>query len=156
MDKKKSLLPLWILLGVFAAPALASIIIHLLNKGGTLATIQNGVFIQQPFYLDTTQADNTAGKNWNLVFVEPNICDSSCLERRRVLNNIQKALGRDQKRVKILAIQNQELVKQTDLFAPKSVIILNPQGLAIMHYDPNANPSGILKDVRKLLKNSHV
>ena len=155
MELKKSLLPLWILLGVFAAPPVASVVIHLTKKNSNLNTTQNGIFIKEAFCLDLKNSSKTTTKNWTVVLVTPEICQSDCLAKKQILNNLHKALGKDQKRVKILTVVNKDLIEQPDFLQEKSVMILNPNGLAIIHYAPSANPSGILKDLKKLLKNSH-
>ena len=66
------------------------------------------------------------------------------------MQNLHVALGRERERVAIISAQ----VNSID-HASNDLIILNPQGLYMMHYNNLVEYTGLLKDIRRLLKYSH-
>lgn len=80
------------------------------------------------------------------------------------LNELQKMLAKEYPKM-IVASAEEKTLKQlapviqgADRFSSQnhSIYIIDPLGNAMMQYDASADPKGILKDLRRLLRLSHV
>lgn len=145
--------PLVILIAMFLAPPIIAGII-LQNNTLIAPRKQHGHFIQPPFRLQINKANyisSTPDKKWSILYVLTN--QSEDHNQITMLKQLHKALGSDTERVAIATISKSSL--NTDI-KDGSILIINPQGLYIMRYPQHTNFSGILKDIRRLLKYSHV
>lgn len=117
---------------------------------------------------------------WTLVYVSPNVCDKVCQNTIFYLRQIRTATGKEQLRVRPAVLtfsdekpdpalisllhnrypQTAHWVSTTSnskqAFIKGSVYFIDPHGNILMQYPPGANPSGILKDLNKLLKVSQI
>lgn len=136
--------PLAILLLIFLAPILAAAYVLWPGNNIKFNTVQHGDFIHT--------ANNNQFKNinkWQVVYIKPQNCGLECQQQQDILNNMLVALGANAERVIITISSTPDL--QTN-----SIYIINPTGLPVMLYQPPANISGLLKDLKRLLKYSHV
>lgn len=73
-----------------------------------------------------------------------------------LLKNLHRALGKEQEKVMINTFVTN---KPPSPFKMGSLAIVDPEGLLLIHYEPNtlqrAHAKGILEDMRKLLRCSH-
>lgn len=145
----------WPLIGlsvVFLTPVLAAGI--LLSNNVPIKTAQHGMLLQ-PQTLELTNPQHLFGSldtnnKWQLVYIanEPVHDDTT-----QILQNLHAALGPQRDRVSIWTSTPANLGFPVE---HHSVLIINPKQLCIMQY-PNINSySGLLKDLRRLLKYSHV
>lgn len=146
--------PLVFIVLMFLVPVIAAAI-TLQFSHKIKPTKQHGAFMQpQPVDLLNISyiAGNDHSNKWQIVYVEPQTCDAACVEKKHILNNLHIALGGERERVAILNAQ----ISSTNIeHAPGDLIIINPQGLYIMRYQNLAQHTGLLKDIRRLLKYSH-
>lgn len=141
---------------LFIIPIIAAAYMLLFTDPHNLNTVQHGTFIERPQQLELDDIAYIDGEDrsqkWTLVYIEPTICSTACEEQKAVLHNIYTALGAQRDRVAVVTAKPQIGVLE---ILPNDLLILNPQGLFIMHYSDLVAHSGLLKDLRRLLKYSH-
>lgn len=125
--------PLHVLALIFIAPALAAIYILYFEGTVLLPTKQNGILIQPAQKISHPLAIR---HKWNVLYA--NTADQQSFK------NLYVALGKDQERVMLAQSDWQE-----------GAAIIDPNGMYILHYPNPINMSGLLKDLRRLLKYSH-
>lgn len=125
--------PLIALFAVFVMPALAAAYVLLFTDCKDLTTVQHGDLIRpaQPAIAGTY-----APNKWNILYSDANDAN--------ILNNLQIALGKERDRVTIVQSAEQA-----------GVMLIDPNGMYIMHYPQPVDMRGLLKDLRRLLKYSH-
>lgn len=143
--------PLRFLLILFAIPAILACL-TLANRDLLQSNaLQHGILIQPTQQLQTTNP-LFRRSYWNVFYLQPEICDASCQADQQTLNKLHLALGAGQSRVVIKSIRAPDL----NFAAPdRSILIVDPQGWYVMKYEQPENFSGVLKDLRRLLKYSH-
>lgn len=140
--------PLVILISVFLAPAIGAGYLLLFGHKINFNSSQYGTLIQNPQNIGLVTAD----QKWHIVYVAPEVCNENCEQQQLKLHKVHTALGADTHRVEIAIRTKQQLPPG---ITTDSVLIVNPRGLYIMHYEANSDYMGLLKDLRKLLKYSH-
>ncbi len=120
---------------------------------------------------------------WSLVYIGAGNCDEPCRQALYVMRQTRLSLNNDMSRVErvflttgnccareFLAHEHQGLVvleaaneEGTRLLRefpaegrPYSVFIVDPLGNLMMSYDARQNPKGLLEDLQKLLRLSHI
>jgi hypothetical protein len=140
--------PLVILIGVFLAPAIGAGYLLFFGHKINFNSSQYGTLIQNPPNIGLVTAD----QKWHIVYVAPEVCNDYCEQQQLKLHKVHTALGADTHRVGI-AVRNKQHLPEG--IATNSILITNPRGLYIMHYEANSDHMGLLKDIRRLLKYSH-
>jgi len=153
---------LLLLATIFLMPFIIAYILIINKDIIPFNTVQTGDLIEPPFKLKFYSLHNLANK-WHVVYLSDETCyDNSCIAKKQLLNNLHSALGKEKYRVQVHTTPSTQITPinpityQALLLSKGSILIIDPLGHAIMHYKPNANPNGILKDMRRLLKYSHV
>lgn len=117
-------------------------------------------------------------EHWHLVFVPDGVCDRDCLEQLYWMRQIRTAQGRHQTDIGLMLLSpstlSAETVSEVLELAPDfrildgasaqpllerfptpdhagSTYIVDPQGNIMMRYPSDADPTGIRKDLRRLL-----
>ena len=169
-QSKSALNPLLMLVVMFAAPFIIAAILISLRDPSSFATTQNGTLIEPPFTIKlhtifdmegaTLTEEKLLGK-WRIIYLTDSECNAECLQKKGILVNLHKALGKDQSRVVMITSPSttvttlQDIGYQALYLEKECVLLMDQHGHVMMHYSPTANASGILKDIRKLLKYSH-
>ena len=135
---------------MFALPMIAAA--FFLSYGTPIKThsSQHGIFIEKERYLQTLIDTNS--NKWRILYVPPLECDAACIERKKILQNLHIALGAQRDRVQILQATDVKISTE-DI---NNIFIIDPKGLYVMRYPANNDLNGVLHDMRKLLKYSHV
>lgn len=133
--------PLRFIALVFAIPILGAM--YLLYDTNALAfnMVQHGSLIQPAKQL---QSASIIPNKWNVLYVPPHDIQA--------LANLHIALGADKDRVAIIKADDNILHLRPK---PGSILLVDPAGFYIMSYAPAASLSGLLKDLKRLLKYSH-
>lgn len=125
-------------------------------------------------------------KAWSLIYVGDGDCDGRCREALYVMRQVRLALNRDSDRVQRIFLyrgeccdasyfsQQQGLMKfdldtdvggrlmrafpSQDMHPAESgrIWLADPHGNLIMSYTPGTDPKGMLEDLKRLLKLSHI
>jgi cytochrome oxidase Cu insertion factor (SCO1/SenC/PrrC family) len=121
---------------------------------------------------------------WNLIYVGAGRCDARCREALTLIRQTRLALGDDMTRVQRAFFVSGACCDQAYLdeqhaglvtaridddagaqlmrsFPPDAahagrIYIVDPLGNLMMSYEPDARPKGLLEDMKKLLKLSHI
>lgn len=140
--------PLYLLLLMFLSPMLAAFYVLYSRDPLSFNTVQHGTLIQPALKL---RLDLKPHK-WHVLYLSPSVCTAECQARQQTLAKLHIALGKDQDRVIFATHTNNEI----DVAAPEeSILVVDPLGFYIMHYSPETKLSGLLKDLKRLLKYSH-
>lgn len=145
--KRATVIPLLGLVLVFSAPMFAAWLCHQAPKpifkprshGNLLSPV-------------TEALADSIGTRWQVVYVMPHNCDNNCQQQLQKLSKLPILLRSDAERVELKTKHNKELLINVEA---ESVLILDPENRAILHYPPNTNPKYTLKDLQKLLRYSN-
>ena len=186
---KKSFL--W-LVAVFVAPiALGTILFFNLDRlGFEKGAVNYGTLIQPAFPAqmhDLMQKDKpavkeeTLAKKWTMLYIEPDDCDQTCLDRLQLIKRVRLLMNEQMRRVRTVLVSSQEMgnlilkkdnpdlvlahvdmtssafLEQFPELDKKPIYLLDPLGNLMMYY-PQENPDikKVIKDLLKLLKYSHL
>jgi len=132
-------------------------------------TVNHGVLISPPATLATP--GEWEGK-WSLLLVHDAPCGMPCAERLDELRRVRISLGQQMGRTRLVWMGKAVGAEAADLkvlvpelaildtgshhhlgkLPPGSVVLVDPNGLAMMHYPPGADPRGMRADLERLLK----
>ncbi|MEE9303249.1 MAG: hypothetical protein V3U84_05635 [Thiotrichaceae bacterium] len=189
MDQgKKSFLAL---VFVFVAPVvLGSLLFFNKEKLGISSTVNYGELIvpAKPTLADglmrdgkPAKGDQAISKRWTMLYIEPNECDSFCMDRLLLMKRVRLLLNEEMRRVRTtfvsphaqleaqlkkdypdLNVRQVEsassiFIKQFPQLDKKPIYLLDPLGNMMMLY-PDADPDYkfMIKDIKRLLKYSRV
>ncbi len=135
-----------------------------------------------PVRLGTLPAAGLFKHNWSLVYIGPGNCDESCRHTLYVMRQTRLALNNEMARVERVFLSTGNCCDPD--FFPKlhgglivldasgtsasgllsvfpaerenSLFIVDPLGNLLMRYDARQNPKGLLEDLQKLLRLSHI
>lgn len=127
--------PLYLMIIVFISPAMGSYYILYVSGKIHSPTKQHGT-LQEPATKVTLKSVIPA--KWNVLYSDK--------AKETNFNKLHIALGAHQDRV----------VVTQDAESVSGAMIVDPQGMYILHYPDPLDMSGMLKDLRRLLKYSHV
>jgi hypothetical protein len=118
----------------------------------------NGILLKTPVSvaaLEVPAAAKTAelSKTWQLWYVVAESCDKRCQSDLNQLRNAQKALGKEQHRVTLRTIEPQAGLP---FLTPGTLAIVDPLDWLMLYYEPGMPYKGMLSDLRRLLKYSHI
>lgn len=119
----------------------------------TFDTLESGKLLSPavPIQSLSVHDESYLGK-WQLIYLSPEPCHPICETWIMQLNQIHLALGKEYARV----IHRVAAYPKLTQFSEGSLLLVDPQGWVILQYDSHANPKGIIKDVQRLLRLSHV
>lgn len=131
-------------------------------------TVNNGVLITPP---DTLASPAEWEGKWSLLLVHDAPCGVPCAQRLDELRRVRLSLGQQMGRTRLVWMGKAVGVEAADLKAampdlatmdmgshslaklpPGSVVLVDPNGLAMMRYPPGADPRGVRADLERLLK----
>lgn len=116
---------------------------------------------------------NTKERQWTLLFHHQDACHKACGEHLYTLRQVHLALGKEAHRVRRLLLVDDisqwsdivreyphlfvaSLTDKTVLNQGEGIYVVDPLGNIMMYYDFDQTGKPILKDVKKLLKNSNI
>jgi hypothetical protein len=137
-----------------------------------------------PQALPQTRDTRDPAPKWTLVYIGAGACDARCREALTLMRQTRLALNDDMTRVQRLFLATGECCDYAYLNAEQAglvtalaadekllatfaldakpvaqagrIYIVDPLGNLMMSYDPGAPPKGLLQDLKKLLKLSHI
>lgn len=94
--------------------------------------------------------EQSTEKKWQVILIPNVLCDADCKKILDSLQQMQKLLGKDAFRIEIESKNaDKQLVKN-------KIYLVDPLGNGFMYYPVSANPLDILKDLKTVLKVSHI
>ncbi len=139
-----------ILLLLFLGPPLLAWYLYTQHPEWLNKTANKGILLSPPINLTKLSLMDTSqfqGK-WLLMYIIPGDCDEICEQDRFLVQQVHKALGKEQSRVHRIVIKSSKL--DTGLY------IVDPWGNVIMHYPKNIIPRAVKDDMSRLLKASQI
>ena len=125
--------------------------------------------------------DSLLEGKWTLLYVEPSACLKACDRAVYRMRQSRYAMGKDMDRVQRLVVASEAQAKETAdkllAFDPAikvvaaapswieglytgsreaEIFVVDPKGFLVMWYRPDADPSGLIKDLKRLLKVSKI
>lgn len=151
--------PLICLILAFFFPIILSWLLYYNHEHFNLKTTNHGILINPPIDVKNLW-QSTDSKQWQIVHVAKNACDSDCENVAYTLNQIKKALGKNSERVsfKIISQSEPTVVQQTQAIGKKDftienkIYLVDPAGNLFMYYADTSNPMNILKDLNHVLE----
>lgn len=121
--------------------------------------LANGARVQDWGVHDAGGTPWHAGRHWQLMITEPPGCET-CASWHRMLPKLKTALGKDRDRLEwhvLSATPQQDGLVSADVSKLGAALwIVDPHGNLVMRYDLDQSPHGVLDDLRRLLKLSHL
>lgn len=191
---KKSFL--W-LIAVFVAPILLGTLLffNLEKLGFEKGSVNYGVLVQPAFPVKVHELmhedkvalrEETLAKKWTMLYIEPEKCDNTCLDRLLLIKRVRLLMNEQMRRVRTVLVSNKSVsasvskkdnpdlvlthldlnlsnlgvssfLKQYPELDKTPIYLLDPMGNLMMYY-PQVNPDAkkMIKDLQKLLKYSHL
>lgn len=152
-------LPLLLIVLAFASPMLMAHIALIFQDNIKQSTNSYGRLLTEPKKVTINKfekllaTESTQAHKWQIVFVTATSCDPDCLARKDSLIRLHTLLRDDKERVEVISALATDIEPHQ---AAGEIMLLDPQGNHIMDYQKTAEPSGILKDLMRLLKYSNV
>jgi hypothetical protein len=166
------------LAAVFVLPLLLSFWMYYGNAWRPVGRTNHGELIEPARPLPAAPGDVFKEK-WTLAYIGDGACDETCRESLYFMRQTRLALNNEMTRVSrvFLATGNccdREFLEREhagiavveasrDLLnafpldeRPHSLFIVDPLGNLVMRYDTREDPKGLLQDLKKLLKLSHI
>jgi hypothetical protein len=163
------------LAALFFLPVLASFWMYYFTDWRPAGSTAHGTLIQPPVPLQNTELFND---KWTLLYVGEGGCDAACLNALYVARQTRLLLNKDMQRVHRVLLTTAPVdraeferehpgvaVVQADQSLLRAfpaeqrangLFIVDPLGNLVMRYDARENPKGLLDDLKKLLKLSHI
>jgi len=145
----------------------------------------NGELLQpvRPLPLDRWPEGKVLTEKWSLVYIATGGCDERCRNALVVMRQTRLSLNQDMQRVNRVLIANHGCCDETFLQREHagllvldadsngasdalqvfpagqradSIFLVDPLGNLVMRYDDRTDPKGLLQDLKKLLKLSHI
>lgn len=160
---------LFIMIFIFLLPVAASWLLFHYHTHFHLKTLNHGTLISSPIdvkYLYSGIAD-AQQKKWRVIYVANETCDNACQQIDHQLKQVQKALGKDSDRVRMMLIntKNSQLEKlktsfvqqgNQDFVTNNKIYLIDPLGNLFMYYPSDVNPMNVLKDLKRVLEVSQI
>ncbi len=118
---------------------------------------------------------------WTLVYIEPSACLAECDQAVYRMRQSRYAMGKDMERVQrlvvaprpvakeaaerllaydpaltVIAAEREWIVRPRPALGQAEIYIVDPQGYLIMWYRADADPAGLIKDLKRLLRISKI
>ena len=145
----------------------------------------NGELLQpvRPLPLDRWPEGKVLTEKWSLVYIAAGNCDSRCRNALIVMRQTRLSLNQDMQRVNRVLIAGSGCCDEAFLQREHagllrldagsegatealqvfpggqradSIFLVDPLGNLVMRYDDRSDPKGLLQDLKKLLKLSHI
>ena len=118
----------------------------------------NGILLKTPVSICALEISPTIKaaeypKTWQLWYVVADACDKHCQSDLNQLRNAQKALGKERHRVTLRTIEPHAALP---FLTPGTLAIVDPLDWLMLYYEPGMPYKGMLSDLRRLLKYSHI
>jgi hypothetical protein len=152
------------------------------NNGELITPARPLPATQLPVAMGTLPAAGLFKRNWTLIYIGGGDCDESCRHTLYVMRQTRLALNNDMTRVDRVFLstgnccdrdffpklhgglivldasgpQASDLLRVFPAERADSLFIVDPLGNLMMRYDARQNPKGLLEDLKKLLRLSHI
>jgi hypothetical protein len=150
---------------IFILPMITAALYFMGLNPEHLKTTNVGILLNPPIQKsDWVQIQPSTHPRWQLVYVHPEACDNSCEQALARLNSIHQALFKDIPRIEVALWTQKNVslnlanIKVEQLLTAEQpcYVIADPLGNIMLKYPLTADTSGILRDLKQLLKVSQI
>jgi hypothetical protein len=170
VDVRRGRRTLLVLAAVFFVPLLVAFVLYYGGLWRPATMTNHGELLDPPVAIENDWARGA----WSLVHVADARCESECLAALVVSRQTRLALAQEMSRVQRVLIAPADCCDGLALEADhpglrriearpgglpaavNGVYVVDPLGNAVMRFDARENPKGLLTDLKKLLKLSHI
>lgn len=164
---------LWLII-LFLIPFILAPLLFLFKEDLPIKVKHTGQLLTPPIAIETLpflraeikkeeEDKSVQSGKWQLIYLCSTKTSKACEAHYDLLQRIHLALGKESIRVSLLypeqANTNTTLPRELtkDFSANNQVLLIDPRGFLILYYPlPLENPKGMLEDIRRLLRYSHV
>ena len=180
--KKTNRFTLYAVFGVTAVPLMIAMVMYFNLWAVPDGRTNFGQLLLPPNQLQQTQlvdekdlpwSQEEADRRWLVVYLTPQACDQACQEATHLLRQINIALGKEAHRVTRVFVNQKgpanpqlteqypallQLTSQSPEFFElgQGIYLVDPLGNIMMYYSYDFVGKELLKDLKKLLKNSNI
>ena len=140
---------------VSAMPLALAYLLYFTSAGSSwLKSATHGILLEKPLQVSVAGSTDAQGmQKWQLWYIVADTCDKRCQTDLALLQNAHIALGKDRDRVVLKTVSPQEALP---FLKPGTVAVLDPYHWLMIYYLPEMPYQGLLTDLRKMLKYSHI
>jgi hypothetical protein len=165
MQTKKVQVQFYMLILVTGLPIVLGWLLYYFHDHFQFNTTNKGTFVNPP--LQVSFLNPSHEKKWQIIYVTDTLCNEACKKLNHQLLQVQKALGKDSDRVRVISL-NRNDVKANELqklvssspnnafIVAKKVFLIDPIGNLFMYYQDSFDPMDVLKDLKKVLEVSQI
>lgn len=141
----------WLIWVLALAPMAAAFVMYFGGVGVPDGRTHHGELVETGTqYSDVGLPAPGESPTWQVILASTADCDA-CKAFSVGMENFHTALGREQGRVSVSEVDASSLTMES-----ASIWIIDPLGNVVLRFEPDVNPTLILKDLKKLLKLSKV
>ena len=172
-DKSRSRWPLLVIIIAFLLPFSVAVV---LRFGGWQPgqTRNFGQLLNPPISMQDIEASTAQGTwvfvntehEWSLLLRSAERCDQACGELVELIPNVRRSMGRHVNRLHLFSLDAASASDQLPLLSLQSlpepmierpakgaeVWLVDPHGYLVMHYPSGFDPSGLRKDLSRLIR----
>ena len=157
VSNNRSRLTLWLLWILGLLPMVLAGLLYYTSAIHWITPKANGVLLKTPVSVAALELPaaqtSEASKTWQLWYVVADACDKHCQSDLNQLRNAQKDLGKEWHRVTLSTIEPHATLP---FLTPGTLAIVDPLDWLMLYYEPGMPYKGMLSDLRRLLKYSHI
>lgn len=160
MSRRTARLSLLAIFALFAVPLVIAVLMHTGHIEWRPGGMRNaGLLVDPPLALEGFTAGTPP--RWTLLHVPDQPCGTACTQRLDALARVRTATGRHADRVAVDTLGPANTAARNALDVQARALggdgaagwtwLLDPGGLVVLAYNPQAEATGILKDLKRLL-----
>ena len=164
-NRNKKNFPLYLVSIIFIFPVIVGTVLYYFHDSFNFKTTNHGVLVRPPI-LASYLYPKEEQKKWRIIHVSGKLCDNDCQKIDYQLQKVQKALGKNQKRVAVIALpatfpavkdlQTAFDKQATHYEVTHKIYLIDPLGNLFMYYPDTTDPMNVLKDLKKVLEVSQI
>jgi thiol-disulfide isomerase/thioredoxin len=169
MQTRKVNIQFYILILVTALPVLLGWLLYYFHDHFQFNTTNKGTFINPP--VEVSFLNPSHEKKWQIIYVTDANCNAACEKLNHQLLQVQKALGKNYDRVRVISFNINDVKAQelqtliqrapalrasNNFIVSKKVFLVDPIGNLFMYYQDSFDPMDVLKDLKKVLEVSQI
>lgn len=144
-------LTLWAIMVTALVPIIAAFVMYFGQVGIPEGRTHHGQLVEPGLKAQNLGLPfNVDDSIWQVVLSKTSSC-TACDKFENGLPNFYEAVGRERNRVNVSVVDTTGIQNAVD-----AIWIVDPLGNVVLRFDPEINPTLILKDLKKLLKLSKV
>lgn len=126
--------------------------------------LNHGTLFSVPIDVKDLWMDEMHDRKWHVVYMTDGVCDEHCTQVIHQLQQVQKALGKNRERIRVMSLQgpvialDQKLtpIVSRDFVTTNKIYLIDPIGNLLMYYPHTTDPMNVYRDLQRLLEASQI